>query len=168
VVPDHYALIWTEEARRIFVVISATAGDLILTANCKGPGCGCIGCTLETAFIGVGDDEFPILDEGTSQSLGENLTAHAFSKEGDLFVRSLKPDSYRPYRGTVDKPHLDMLFRVPTALVVVKLEDDGTYTHFYVSDTVGRQVISRGCHAGTLLPVCRMQNREHGLCERPW
>lgn len=151
-VPDHYALIWTEETRRIFVLISETAGDLILTADCKGQGCGCCGCALEAAVVGSGDTEFPILEVGASQILGENLTAHAFTKEGELFVRSLKPNSYRRYKGTIDKARLDKLFRVPTALVVVKSEDDGTYTHSYVSDTVGRQVISRGCRAGPYCP----------------
>lgn len=151
-VPDHYALIWTEAARRIFVLISESAGDLILTSDCRGAGCGCIGCALETAVIGIGDDECPILEVGTSQSLGENLTAHAFAPEGDLFVRSLKLDRYRLYKGTIDKPRLDSLFRIPQALVVVKMEDDGTYTHSYVSDTVGRQVISRGCRAGRHCP----------------
>lgn len=147
-VPDHYALIWTEETRRIFVLISGTVGDLVLTADCKGSGCGCIGCALESAVIGFGDAEFPILEPDTFQFLGENLTAHAFTEEGDLFVRSLKLGRYKSYKGTVDKSRLDKLFRLPTALVIVKLEDDGTYTHSYVSDTVGRQVISRGCRGG--------------------
>ena len=151
-VPDHYALIWTEETRRIFVLISGTVGDLVLTTECKGPGCGCIGCALETAVIGIEGTEFPILEAGTSQVLGENLTALAFTEEGGLFVHSLKLDRYRSYKGTVDKSRLDRLFRVPTALVVVKSEDDGTYTHSYVSDSVGRQVISRGCRAGPYCP----------------
>lgn len=151
-VPAHYALIWTEDTRRIFVLISDDLGDLVLTASCKGLGCGCIGCTLETGTVTDGEGEFPILDVGISQRLSENLIAHLFTEEGELFVRSLKAKHYRPYNGEVSKERLDRLFRLPEALVIVKQEGDDTFTHSYVSDTINRQVISRGCRAGPCCP----------------
>ena len=143
--PDHYAIIYTEATRRIFVIISEVLGDFVLTKSCAGPDCGCIGCLLFSAQVRIGEVEFPILDFERPQTIDENLVAYSFTEEGESFLLALKRERHKAYKGTVNKAKLDKIFRTPTALVIIKAEEDGTFTHSYVSSTVGRRVISRGC-----------------------
>lgn len=157
-VPAHYALIHTEEARRIFVIVSEALGDFVLTKNCAGPDCGCIGCVLFSGKLVVGETEFAILDADASQALSENLAAYPFTEEGGVVVLSLKRENYKSYKGSVSKDQLDKLFRLPLALVIIKAEEDGTFTHSYISPEVDRRVISRGCRATPHCPCvgCRI------------
>jgi very-short-patch-repair endonuclease len=157
-IPAHYALIHTEEARRIFVIISEVLGDFVLTKSCGGPDCGCIGCVLMLGNITHGETEFPILDIAAGQALSDKLTAYAFTEEGEAVVLSLKRKNYKSYKGTVSKEQLDKLFRYPSALLIIKTEDDGTFTHSYLSPEVERRVISRGCRPAPHCPCmgCRI------------
>jgi very-short-patch-repair endonuclease len=146
VVPSHYAVVFTEEARRIFVIISEAFGDLVLTKNCAGPDCGCVGCVMLSAKVVIGDAEFSVLNLETPQILSESLVAYSFTEEGESFLHALKHE-YKAYKGTINKEKLDKIFRFPSALVIIKAEEDGTFTHSYISETVDRRVISRGCRA---------------------
>jgi very-short-patch-repair endonuclease len=145
--PDHYALIYTEERRRIFVIISKAFGDFVLTKSCAGPDCGCIGCAMLKAKAVVDGIEFPILDFERQEDLGQNLVACRFTREGEAFLFALKREHYKPYGGKISKERLDSIFGAPSALIIIKTEKDGTFTHSYVSPTVDRRVIARGCRA---------------------
>lgn len=156
-VPDHYAIIYTEETRRIFVIISESFGNFVLTKNCAGPNCGCVGCTMFTAKVLVDDDEFSILDFERPEAVGERLVAYSFNEHGENFLLALK-NKYKGYKGTITKDKLDKIFRLPDALILIKAEADGTFTHSYLSSTVDRRVISRGCRATPHCPCvgCRI------------
>jgi very-short-patch-repair endonuclease len=156
--PDHYAIIYTEETRRIFVIISESLGDFVFTKNCAGPDCGCIGCVMLLARVTIGEAEIPILDLQQPQKLDENLVAYSFTEEGETFLLALAREQYKAYKGTINKEKLDKIFRVPTALIIIKAEGDGTFTHSYLSPTVDRRVISRGCRATVRCPCvgCRI------------
>jgi len=157
-VPAHYVLVHTDEARRIFVIISEVMGDFVLTKTCEGPDCGCIGCLLMSGNVTYGEIEYPILDIGSGQALNDELTAYAFTEEGEAVVLSLKRKNYKSYKGTVNKEQLDKLFRYPSALLIIKAEDDGTFTHSYLSPEIERRVISRGCRSAPHCPCigCRI------------
>jgi very-short-patch-repair endonuclease len=156
-VPDHYAVVYAEDTRRIFVIISEAFGDFVLTKNCTGPDCGCIGCRMFSAKVATGEVEFPILDLGSSKTIDKNLTAYAFTEEGETFLLALRK-RYKAYKGTINKEKLDKIFRSPSALVIIRAEKDGTFTHSYISSTVNRRVISRGCRATPHCPCvgCRI------------
>lgn len=157
-VPAHYALIYTEEGRRIFVIISEVVGDFVLTKSCTGPNCGCIGCLLMSGNVFYGDTEYPILDLASGQALSDKLTAYSVTDEGEMFISSLKRKKYKSYKGTVTKQQLDKLFKYPSALLIIKTEEDGTFTHSYVSPEIDRRVISRGCRPTPHCPCigCRI------------
>lgn len=157
-IPDHYAIVYTEESRRIFVIISEILGDFVLTKECAGPDCGCIGCAIFSAKVATAEAEFSILDIEGAQTLDQNLVAYAFTEEGQTFLHALKRSSYKAYKGTVDKAKLDNIFRFPIALIIIKTENDGTFTHSYLSSTVDKRVISRGCRATPSCPCvgCRI------------
>lgn len=146
--PDNYAVVYSENARRILVVISKDFGDFVLTKDCKGNGCGCIGCALFQATIINNEDQYPIIDIERKEELEANLIAYPFTKEGGIFLLSLKHKKYKRYKGTVTKQRLDEKFQTPDALLIVKTELDGTFTHSYMSPTVERRVISKGCKSG--------------------
>jgi len=148
VTPDNYAVVYSENARRILVVISKDFGDFVLTKDCKGNGCGCIGCALFQATIINNEDQYPIIDIERKEELEANLIAYPFTKEGGIFLLSLKHKKYKRYKGTVTKQRLDEKFQTPDALLIVKTELDGTFTHSYMSPTVERRVISKGCKSG--------------------
>jgi hypothetical protein len=97
-VPDHYAIVYTENTRRIFVIISEAFGDFVLTKNCAGPDCGCIGCAMLSAKAVFGESEFPILDLECPKALGENLVAYSFAEEGEIFLLALKRECYKAYK----------------------------------------------------------------------
>jgi len=158
VAPDHYAIIYTEETRRIFVIISESLGDFVLTKDCAGPDCGCIGCVMLLARVTIGEAEIPILDLQQPEELDENLVAYSFTEEGETFLLALTREQYKAYKGTINKEKLDKIFRAPTALIIIKTEEDGTFTHSYLSPTVDRRVISRGCRATVSCPCvgCRI------------
>lgn len=157
-VPAHYAVIHTEDAWRIFVVISEVVGDFVLTKSCEGRSCGCIGCLLMSGNVIYGDTEFPILDIASGKTLSDKLTAYPVTEAGEAFILSLKHKNYKSYKGTVTKEQLDKLFRQPSALLIIKTEEDGTFTHSYVSSEVERRVISRGCRPAPHCPCigCRI------------
>lgn len=157
-IPDHYAVIYAEEARRIFVVISGTLGDFVLTKNCAGPDCGCLGCAMFLARVKIGEADFAVIDAENPQTIDGNLTAYCFTKEGEAFLLALKRKRYKNYKGTIDKERLDKLFRSPSALIYIRTEEDGTFTHSYLSSTVDRRVISRGCRPTPNCPCvgCRI------------
>lgn len=155
--PDNYAVVYSEDFRRIFVVISEDLGDFVLTKKCKGRDCGCIGCVLLQATIGTNEEQQPVVDIELGKELEADLIAYPFSDEGGLFLHSLKREKYKSYKGTVTKQKLDEIFQMPEALLVVKTEADGTFTHSYMSPTVDRRVISKGCKSGTCPCVgCRI------------
>ncbi|MER8694162.1 hypothetical protein NKI77_14230 [Mesorhizobium opportunistum] len=156
-IPDHYAVVYTEESRRIFVIISEIFGDFVLTKSCSGPNCGCIGCMMLSSKVIRGEAEFSVVDLDGSQSLDENLMAHSFTKEGEIFLLGLKR-KYKAYKGSINKEKLDKIFRFPDAVLIIKHEEDGTFTHSYVSPIVVRRVISRGCRATPHCPCvgCRI------------
>lgn len=63
--PDNYVVIYQKENEdRIFVLITSEFGDFVLSKNCKGDGCRCLGCTLFTVKVVTIDnqDQFSILD----------------------------------------------------------------------------------------------------------
>jgi very-short-patch-repair endonuclease len=157
-VPDHYAVIYAHGTRRIFVIISEAFGDFVLTKNCAGPDCGCIGCRMFSAKVVTREAEFSILDLENPKALDENLTAYAFTEEGETFLLALKRGRCKAYKGTINKEKLDKIFRSPSALVIITVEKDGTFTHSYISSTVNRRVISRGCRATPHCPCvgCRI------------
>jgi very-short-patch-repair endonuclease len=140
------------------VIISEVLGDFVLTKTCTGPRCGCIGCLLFSGKIAIGETEFAILDVDSSQALSDNLIAYPFTEEGEVFALSLKRKKYKSYKGSVSKDQLDKRFKSPSALVIIKGEEDGTFTHSYVSSEVDRRIISRGCRAAPHCPCigCRI------------
>lgn len=156
-VPRHYAMMHSAMGRRIFVVISDVFGDFVLTKTCAGPECGCIGCAMLSAVVEIEGVELPVLNLDASQTVGENLTAYSFTTEGDAFLYALEGE-YKPYKGSFNKAKLDELFKLPDALVIIKNEGDGTFTHSYISPTVEKRVISRGCRATRICPCvgCRI------------
>jgi very-short-patch-repair endonuclease len=101
-----------------------------------------------------------------SQSLGESLVAYAFTKNGEAFLHGLKHD-YKAYKGTISKEKLDKIFRYPSALLIIKAEEDGTFTHSYLSDTVDRRVISRGCRATPHCPCVGCRIVDMGYMKAP-
>lgn len=111
-----------------------------------------------SAKVVIGKAEFSILDLEQPQTLDENLVAYSFTEEGETFLFALKRERYKAYKGTINKEKLDEIFRFPTALVIIKAEEDGTFTHSYLSSTVDRRVISRGCRATANCPCvgCRI------------
>ncbi|GEM_PF-3135822 len=158
-VPDNYAAIYLKEnGRRIFVLITADYGDFVLTKDCKGDGCLCVGCVLFTATIGDIDNQYPILDIENKKDLSENLTVYPFTPEGGFAIKGYKHEKYKKYRGTISKAELDRLFRTPEALLFIKEEEDGTFTHSYMSSTVDKRIISKGCKASKTCPCigCRI------------
>ncbi|MER8502852.1 DUF559 domain-containing protein [Mesorhizobium sp. M0204] len=156
-VPDHYAIVYTEETRRIFVIISEIFGDFVLTKSCSGSNCGCIGCMMFSSKVLIGEAEFSVLELDGSKALDENLMAYSFTEEGETFLFGLR-HKYKAYKGTINKEKLDKIFRFPDAVVIIKREEDGTFTHSYVSPTVDGRVISRGCRATPHCPCvgCRI------------
>jgi very-short-patch-repair endonuclease len=145
--PDHYAVVYTEDWRRIFVIISDVYGNFVLTKKCSGPECGCIGCVLLDGIVIAAEQEYLILDTENAQEVGPGLVAHPFTEMGALFMRGLKLEKYKGYKGSITKEALDEKFHTPSALLIVKTEKDGTFTHSYLSPTVDR-VISKGCKSG--------------------
>lgn len=146
--PDHYTVVYTDHIRRIFVVISDAFGNFVLTKECKGAGCSCIGCALLQATVGNNEEQYPIVDIERGEKLEANLMAYPFTEEGGIFLLGLKQGKYKRYEGTVTKQRLDEIFRTPDALLIVKTEPDGTYTHSYISPTIEQRVISKGCKSG--------------------
>jgi len=110
-----------------------------------------------SAKIVSGETEYPILDFERPQSLSENLVAYSFTEKGEAFLLALKR-KYKGYKGAINKEQLDELFRIPSALILIKAEKDGTFTHSYLSSTLSRRVISRGCRATPHCPCvgCRI------------
>ncbi|RWM04046.1 DUF559 domain-containing protein [Mesorhizobium sp.] len=104
-----------------------------------------------------GEAEFSVLDLDGAKALDENLMAYSFTEEGEIFLFGLK-HSYKAYKGTINKEKLDKIFRFPDAALIIKPEEDGTFTHSYVSPTVDRRVISRGCRPTPHCPCigCRI------------
>lgn len=84
--PDHYAIVYTEDSRRIFVIISGAYGDFVLTKECQGSDCGCVGCVLFEATVGTVDKQHPILEVERAEELGPGLIAYPFSESGDLLI----------------------------------------------------------------------------------
>lgn len=155
--PDNYAVVYSEDSRRIFVVISEEFGDFVLTKECKGEGCGCIGCAMLMATISLNDELHAVVNIELGEEFEVNLTAYPFTEEGGLFLHGLKREKYKSYKGTVTKTKLDEIFQTPEALLVVKAEADGTFTHSYMSPTVDKRVISKGCRSGACPCVgCRI------------
>ncbi|MER8478889.1 hypothetical protein [Mesorhizobium sp. M1163] len=81
-VPDHYAIVYTEETRRIFVIISEIFGDFVLTKSCSGSNCGCIGCMMFSSKVLIGEAEFSVLELDGSKALDENLMAQVQGLQG--------------------------------------------------------------------------------------
>lgn len=145
---DNYVVVYSEDVRRIFVIFSEHFGDFVLTKDCKGRGCGCMGCVLLQATIGNNEEQFPVVDIELCEELEPNLIAYSFTEEGGLFLHGLRREKYKGYKGTITKQKLDEIFRTPDALLIVNSEPDGTFTHSYMSPTVDRRVISKGCKSG--------------------
>lgn len=145
--PEHYVVVYDDETRRIFVVISEVFGNFVLAKECKGGGCSCIGCVLLQASVGNAEEQYPVVDIERREELEENLVAYPFTEYGGVFLLGLKK-KYRRYTGAVTKQRLDEIFRTPGALLFVKEEPDGTFTHSYASPTIERRVISKGCRSG--------------------
>jgi very-short-patch-repair endonuclease len=106
----------------------------------------------------TGNDEklYPIVDIDRGEELKANLMAYPFTEQGGGFLFGLKHE-YKRYKGTVTKQMLDEIFQTPDALLFIKTESDGTFTHSYMSPTVERRVISKGCKAGSCPCVgCRI------------
>lgn len=145
--PDHYAIVYTEESRRIFVIISDVYGDFVLTRECKGRGCGCVGCVLFVGTVGTVNKQHCTLEVERAEELRPGLVVYPFSEVGGFFLSGLETARYKGYQGTVTKQALDEKFQTPDALLIVKIEEDDTFTHSYLSPTVDR-VISKGCRSG--------------------
>jgi len=62
------------------------------------------------------------------RTLDENLVAYSFTKEGETFLFALKREHYKAYKETINKEKLDKIFRFPATLVLIKAEEDGTFT----------------------------------------
>jgi len=157
--PDSYTLVHTEATRRIFVIVSPVHGKFVLTKECTGEGCGCIGCVLFAATIVTADDDaFPVLDLDDGRQFEEQLIVYSFTVEGRAFIEALDRQRYADYRGPICKADLDKLFDRPNAVIVIGQEDDGTFTHSFTSSTVETRVISRGCRATKHCPCvgCRI------------
>ncbi|WP_426596321.1 endonuclease domain-containing protein [Pectobacterium brasiliense] len=147
--PENYLVIYqNENGTRIFVLFTTNFGDFVLTKNCKGSGCGCLGCLLFTVTGGDFDNQLPVLNTENKKVLKENLIAYPFTDIGGLMLHGLKHKKYKKYKGTVSKLQLDKIFRMPDALLFVKKEQDDTFTHSYLSPTFGKKIISRGCKSG--------------------
>lgn len=147
--PDNYLVIHqNDNGKRIFVLFTTDFGDFVLTKDCKGENCGCLGCLLFTTTMGDISEQYPVLKVKSKKNLGEKLTAYPFTDIGGILVNSLKHKKYKKYRGSVSKLQLDKIFRIPDALLFVKEEKDGTFTHSYLSSTIDKKVISRGCKSG--------------------
>ncbi|MQL48790.1 DUF559 domain-containing protein [Photorhabdus khanii] len=147
--PENYLVTYrNKNGSRIFVLFTTDFGDFVLTKDCKGDGCVCLGCLLFTVTGGDINNQHPILDTDKRKVLKENLIVYPFTEIGGLMLHGLKHEKYKKYRGSVSKPQLDEIFRTPDALLFIKQEDDGTFTYSYLSPTFDKKVISRGCKSG--------------------
>ena len=163
--PEHYAIVYTEDSRRIFVIISATYGDFVLNKECRGSDCGCIGCVLFNGTVGTVDKQYPILEVDRAAELRPNLIAYPFSEVGGVFLSGLKIPKYKRYQGTITKQDLDKEFQFPSALLIVRTERDGTFTHSYLSPTIDR-VISKGCKSGNCPCIgCRILDMYYSVAQ---
>lgn len=165
--PESYALVYTEANRRIFVVMSAEHGAFVLTKSCKGSDCRCMGCCLFTGEVETDGGVFPILDSTDIRELRTGLLAYTFTAEGELFLDALDWGRYADYQGPIDREQLAKLFNRPNAVLMVKQETDGTFTHSFISPTVERRVISRGCRATPHCPCVGCRIVDMYYTERP-
>lgn len=144
--PKNYLVIHqNKDSSRIFVLFTTELGDFVLTKECKGEGCGCLGCLLFTTTGGDIIEQLPVLDTANKRVLQEKLIAYSFTEAGNSLIYSIKIEKYKKYRGSVSRSQLDELFRIPDAFLIIKEESDSTFTHTYVSSKVGKKIISRGC-----------------------
>lgn len=152
-----YALVYTEQTRRIFVIASPTRGRFVLTKECADEGCHCIGCFLLEATVETDDGNFSVLDLEGGRQVQDKLFAYRFTEPGQMFIDALK-HQYADYRGPITIAYLNKLFDRPNALLTIDRANDGTFTHSYVSSTVAMRVISRGCRATPHCPciACRI------------
>lgn len=161
-VPAAYVVIYTEEKRRIFVVLSNTYGDFVLTKECGGLGCTCLGCMLCQATIQTCDGEVPVLDLASQKELEDNMVVIPFTEQGEMFLRGLKIERYKRYRGRLNKAILGDMCQTPDAVLYIKAEVDGTYTHSYFSVSLDQRVIAKGCIATNCPCIgCRIQDMEY-------
>ena len=119
----------------------------MLTKDCKGEGCECIGCIIFQATVYINHERYPIVDIERGKELEANLMVYPFTEKGEVFLHGLK-HKYKRYKGTVTKQRLDEIFKTPDALLIIKTELDDTFTHSYMSPTIERRVISKGCRSG--------------------
>ncbi|ANV99634.1 endonuclease domain-containing protein [Bradyrhizobium icense] len=161
--PDSYVLVYTEAIRRIFVILSSTYGKFVLTKECAGDGCGCLGCRLLAGTVQTADGNFPVLDLDDGRQLQERLLVYTFTEQGEAFIEALDRPRYADYRGPIGKADLDRLFQRPNAAIIIGQEGDGTFTHSFVSSTVDMRVISRGCRATRHCPCvgCRIVDMQY-------
>lgn len=145
--PENYVLVHSGDDRRIFVIISEGFGDFVLTKECKGSECKCLGCMLLQAAVEDEKEKYPVIEIEKGEELQQGLMAYPFSAEGGLLLKGLKHHRYKRYKGVVTKQKLDDIFKEPDGFLMIKLEGDGTFTHSYMSMTVDRRVISKGCVA---------------------
>ncbi|WP_161600345.1 endonuclease domain-containing protein [Pseudomonas mandelii] len=161
-VPTAYVVIYTEEKRRIFVVFSQVYGDFVLTKECKNIGCKCMGCVLGQATIHTCEEEIPVLDLESQKELEDNMVVIPFTEEGEMFLKGLKIERYRRYRGRLNRAMLEDVCQTPDAVLLIKAEDDGTYTHSYASLSLDQRVIARGCIAKNCPCIgCRIQDMHY-------
>lgn len=156
---ESYALVYTEATRRIFVVISPLHRSFVLTKDCHNKSdCRCVGCAMFVGKIETPDGWFAPLDNDGARELRPNLMAYTFTPEGEHFLATIERDSFADYRGPIGREQLAKLFERPSAVLILRQESDGTFTHSLISETVNNRVISRGCRATPHCPCvgCRI------------
>lgn len=164
--PDNYAVVYSDDSRRIFVIVSKEFGDFVLTKDCKGTGCGCIGCALLQATIGNNEEPYPIVDIEREEELEANLTAYPFTEEGGVFLLGLKHEKYKCYKGAVTKQRLDEIFH--TELPQHYTTQNDQFYRLY-----GENAVSSPCQFPlNLCAYCpnarRFYRRQCGTYQRRW
>ncbi len=156
---ESYALVHTDASRRVIVVMSPGHGAFVLTKACTTrPDCRCVGCALFDGKVETPDGLFPALEFDDARELRPGLMAYTFTRQGEEFIATLDRQSFAPYRGPVGREQVTKLFERPSAVLIIRQETDGTFTHSLVSETVDHRVISRGCRASSHCPCvgCRI------------
>lgn len=156
---EGYALVHEEASRRIVVVLSPLYPALVLTRDCRNDiDCRCIGCALLAGVVETPEGRFPPLEIEDGRELRPGLMAYTFTPQGEQLLETLDRESFPYYRGPIGRDQLAKLFERPSAVLILRQEPDGTFTHSLVSETIDNRVIARGCRATPHCPCmgCRI------------
>ncbi len=165
---ESYALVHTESGRRIVVVMSPLHSAFVLTKDCRnGTECRCLGCALLEGQVETLDGLFPPLEVDDARELRPGLMAYTSTRQGELYVATLERETFPDYRGPIGREQLAKLFERPSAVLILRQEPDGTFTHSLISETIDNRVISRGCRATPHCPCMGCRIVDMHFTEKP-